>query len=216
MNFFNNHFPTLLTLAAAVVYSTGFFVWNFYLSHFGFFEYDFVQMRYLSAGLFFWVAIGPFVYICIRSFLKKSFLLVVGVMFLLLTLRLLIFVWFPAWPQYLGGLRPIATTIIASPSQIKFIENFDIYPALNAQDKESVQTYPVCLIYQNDQYALFFSASNIVASDSGIDFRSRVLSLSKDQFVGFQITNDLYSLTQCGLSSTFYSGYGFIPVPRSD
>src|SRR3989344_5529627 len=47
--------PAGLTLLVFIIYSTGFVIWNKYLSVFGFFEYNFIQLRYFSAGFIFWV-----------------------------------------------------------------------------------------------------------------------------------------------------------------
>src|ERR1700690_2781378 len=151
--------------AIFVIYASGFCVWNLYLSRFGFFEYNLVQIRYLSAGLLLCVPIllalftrtyflNRIVRKWLIEFVKSS------VIALVLVWLLVIFIFFNQIPQYFGGGAPIPTTIIGTPDQIAFLSNFGIRSAENG-GRASVQTYPVCLVYQNDNYALFFSATNI-------------------------------------------------------
>ena len=197
------------------IYASGFFVWNVYLSHFGFFEYNLIQIRFLSAGLLWWLPIILVILIevsisrIINSTRKKLqelvgffFGVLVGLWFISLPLFL-----FPLIPQYFGGAEPIPTSIIGTPDQIGFLKNFDIPSADNA-GKASVQTFPICLIYQNDQYVLFLTTTLTGTSTDTLGninnvYKSRALSLAKSEYIGFQAVGDEYARSQCSASEAF-------------
>lgn len=223
INFLKLHFLALITLFSALAYVAGFFWWNFYLSSYGFFEFNVIQARYLSTGLLFLVPL----FICATFFiiiLKSKFWNIPK--FLLLLLFSMLFVYwlfgfkdyFFNLPQYLGGARPIATSIIASPDEIVYLANFGISAAENAKGKPPVQTSPICLIYQNDEYALFFNSIYTVTSSSTepshkeLAFDARVISLRRDQFTGFSGSFSQYPNSACNLSGLFYDGLIFLPL----
>lgn len=70
-------------------------------------------------------------------------------------------------PQFLGGVRPIVTTIIGTKEQITYLNNFGVQSFPNGKDN-SVQTLPFCMFYQNDNYIIFGFGKFIVNSDGSI------------------------------------------------
>lgn len=182
-----------------IIYASGFIVWNLYLSHFGYFEYNIVQARFLSAGLALWIPIVVFSILSIfieskiptrYPTLKSSVGLIAGtIMGIWFSSFFLIF--FPQLPQSLGGAKPLPISIIGTPDEISYLSNFAIDSAPNAEGKPSVQTNLLCLIYQNDQYALLMNTvQTSTSSDQNgklhIGLDSRLLSLSREQFLGYQ------------------------------
>lgn len=214
-------------LIALVVYSTGFVLWNQYLSHYGYFEYSFVQTRYLSAGLLFWIptvaVFGadfltlkfiPLRFNKIRTVVDNLFLGIISVWAVLL-----FFFLFPSIPQSLGGARPMSMSILGSPEEIEYLINFEIKPASNAGDKPSVQTRPICLIYQNSEYILFFNAtqlSNATTEQGGVvSFSQRSILLSNHQFRGLQKNDGEGPDLVCGLSTIPFNGTGRFVSPTN-
>lgn len=195
-------FNPLVPWLVLIIYGTGFFLWNSYLLKFGFFEYNLIQLRYFSAGLLFWVP--PLsLFLLFRRHLSYP----TNVIFIfLITLWFFGFqiLTFPQTPQNWGGARPFAISLIGEPDQIGFLVNFGISSAENA-DKHSVQTDPVCFIYQNDDYALIFKATQRPSLDStSTPLAVRVLSLPRSAFSGFHSKLDWHSSLECNWARPFY------------
>ncbi len=181
------------TWAVFIIYASGFFVWNIYLSTFGFFEYNLVQIRYLSAGIILWTPVFLF-YFLVKN--KKVFciLTIISIMAVICL--------FPLIPQYIGGAKPIPTMILGAPDQITFLSNYDVRKTENA-GRDSVQTGAVCLIYQNDNYILFFNATDIGTTQQIV--KIRILSITRDKFSGFQqAVDEDYSKMQCRYSTMWF------------
>ena len=190
------------------VYAIGFIVWNTYLLSFGFFEFNIVQLRFISSGLLFLLPLAILSCLSFAVSGSRTVKFILTAVSILVWLFLFIIVIFPVVPQSFGGARPIPTTIIGTTEQIEYLLNFNITTADNGE-KLPVQTKPVCLIYQNQDYSLVFNATNILYSDGLVGmrkykFHSRVLTLPKDRFVGFQ--SILFSSTTseyCSLSRSY-------------
>lgn len=211
-----NNLSRFTTLGIFIIYAVGFSLWNSYLSRFGAFEYNLIQLRYLSAGILFCLTsifVAGFIYLLYKHFYSKyqhfyskkySTLIIIGVCLLCIIGWIVLFTRtiFPRIPQYLGGAKPIRTTIIGSPEQISYLNNFDI-PSADNSNNLSVQTFPVCLIYQNDDYFLFFNASNITESTQSsstpqqvqLSFNSRAILLDRKNFQGLQAISNEYAET---------------------
>ena len=176
----------------------------------GFFEYNLIQIRFLSAGLLLSL---PIVLILAATYFplktiaakRKTIESIIGsITGILIGFWVpFLFMFFPYIPQYLGGAKPIPVSFIGTPAQIKFLENFDV-PSIENGEKESVQTFPVCLIYQNDQYVLFFTANqeSIISQDSDADnyqflIKTRALLLSRSEYLGLQNMSGEYANFQC-------------------
>jgi hypothetical protein len=89
------------------MYASGFLRWNIYLSHYGFFEYNFTQTRFLSAGLLMWLPVVV-VFVAARLVLEKvplenkitrESIDYIGGGLIFIWLGLLFFVLFPALPE---------------------------------------------------------------------------------------------------------------------
>lgn len=167
-----------------VVYASGFFLWNKYLLTFGFFEYNFFQVRFISAGLLFWLPIIIFIFIFkglysfnnIRGITNSIFVILIGFWFGFL------YFGFSFIPQYFGGGKPVEAHIIGTPSQIRFLQNFNIKTVYT--DKISGQTEAVCILYENNEYIFLSTLS--MSSEEPIELSGRVISVSRDQFIGLQ------------------------------
>lgn len=192
-----------IPITIGVFYIMGFLVWNIYLALFGFFEYNFLQTRFLSAGIVASLVIFPIIvllYLIIDFLLRWLYRFFKGIKFLVelknsiqLFLVSSFFVicllaysyWiFPIIPQFLGGARPVIASILGTPDQIAYLKNFNILSAPNA-GKMSVQTVPICVLYQNNDYVLIGVqyATGIEGSKSKY---IRDLLLKSEQTLGFQ------------------------------
>ena len=197
----------LLPFAIFIVYVLGFLVWNIYLSQFGIFESNFLQTRYLSSGilgLIFISFVVLFFLTIIRLInrikakksnnqitdifsIKKMIMIEVSVMtFIILFLLFVLFI-FPQIPQYFGGAAPVSASLIGSAEQMHFLENFNVDLVPNAEGKEAVQTYPMCILYQNQDYILIGVRDwkNTLITNPKFTL-SRVLYLRISQILGFQ------------------------------
>lgn len=176
-----------------IIYASGFFIWNIYLSTFSFFEYNLIQIRYLSAGILLWLPVF-LLYFFIKN--KKYFY------FSAIVSMFLVILCFPLIPQYIGGARPIPIMILGSSDQISFLNNYNVRKTENA-GQDSVQTGTVCLIYQNDNYVLFFNATDFSMVTQ--TYKVRNLSIVRDKFSGFQqAADESDSKIQCGLSNLWF------------
>jgi hypothetical protein len=204
-NFILNHAPWCVF----ITYAIGFLIWNTYLSGFGFFEYNLIQIRFLSAGLFvllptvFFTEFAIFLSGRTRNDITSYALFSFALIWIPLS-----FLVFPLAPQFLGGAKPIPSTIIGTTEQIKYLSNFGIWTPQDQSEKSIVQSNPVCLIYQNEKYILFFAAEFYLATTTpsevfpdGLRLRldEKVISLSKENFTGFLSVDEVYKNTVCDL-----------------
>lgn len=223
LDFMTRHFAWI----AFGVYASGFLAWNNYLSSYGFVEYSIVQTRFLSAGILMWlpVALVSLAAASIRNKVPQEWSttrisITVGVVFLALVWFYLLFaVLLTQIPQAFGGVKPIPVSLIGTPDQIDYLANFAVGSGENAQGKHSVQTRPICLIYQNDQYILFFNATQASSSiqkngDLYLEFAPRVISIARDNFLGFHQVQATENGPDpaCGLSGSLYNGRVQVPV----
>lgn len=113
-------------------------------------------------------------------------------------------------PGPFGGARPKPVSIIGSTEQIDYLKNFGIKAFPNGEGGEDeVQTHPVCLVYEDDQRVIFYSADIIFSSQeikTGIGVNARVISLSKSEFRGLQAMKGHESALVCNSSRSFYLG----------
>jgi len=178
----------------AGLYALGFFIWNFYLSLFGFFEDNFLQTRFLSTGFFAALAIFGFMSVifsictffrCGWGWFKKQHLFYRSfIVIFLLGLEAIVYTLFlfPWLPQFFGGARPVIISLLGTADQIRYVGNFNLKAAQNA-DRPSVQTLPTCLLYQNANYILL-GIQYSSGQDKDIFFRNVLLKAV--QFVGIQ------------------------------
>ena len=180
-----------------IFYGLGFIIWNQYLIPFGFFEYNLLQVRFLGAGSLF-VLVLFIVMVIVDVFIKLFGFKISGFVFSLILFLLAVFLFYPFQylifariPQWLGGARPIPTTILGSEQQISYLGALGVKVAANAEGKNSIQTGLVCLVYQNDRYILF---QTINLSES---VKVRNVPLSRDQFIGFSSVDPKLSAGGC-------------------
>ncbi len=134
-------------------YIAGFIAWNYYLSHFSFFEYDLLQTRFLSAG-FLILFIPLTIFILIKRF--KEFLIRYNTLQLIFLFLIWVFVFsfffFSYIPQYLGGAKPYVVSFITN-SEIS--ESFKLMGiSLEEGNNKSVETLKSCKIYENKEIIL--------------------------------------------------------------
>lgn len=187
---------SVFALSVFALYGSGFIIWNQRLIPFGFFEYNLLQVRFIAAGLLY-ILILLIVIVLIDCVLfsfgvfeisKSSIVLIV---FLLSIIVLIFFqTLFIYLPQWIGGGRPIPTTILGTEEQIEYLGSLGIKMADNG-GKKSIQTGLICLIYQNDRYIVFQSIN-----ESSL----RNVPLSRDRFIGFSSVSPDLSEKGC---STF-------------
>ena len=74
------------------------------------------------------------------------------------------------------------TTLIGSEQQIKYLsENFSLKAFENGGDNLPVQTEPVCIMYQNNDYVIL----GYVTSPS----QGHIISIRRDQFLGYRVAS---------------------------
>ena len=171
-------------------YFYGFIAWNYLLGKFGFFEYNLLQTRYLSAGILylFIIFILPlFLALLFKPLIKRikegkdiSIKTVVIGLLILLFLDTFLFApyIFPRVPQYLGGAQPFIISLIGNDEQINFLRNFNINYA-NEENKTPYQTSLLCSIYENQDFIILGAID-----ENG---RARVLTLEWSQFSGVSV-----------------------------
>ncbi|MDD5749771.1 MAG: hypothetical protein PHO91_03225 [Patescibacteria group bacterium] len=174
-----------------VAYFYGFLAWNSFLSRFGFFEYNILQTRYLSAGILFlgcFLVVIIFLYrlFSVISKIKNSKLFKTNYKIIFFVVFSLIFniciftpIIFPRIPQYLGGAQPLPISLIGTKEQIDFLRNFNTLNKDNEGNKLPFQTGTLCSIYENNDFVIFATTDE--------NNRSRVLKLKPDQFSGISI-----------------------------
>lgn len=186
---------SLLGLFIFLLYSIGFVIWNQRLIPFGFFEYNLLQTRFIAAG-FIYIFILFLIILLIDAILyrlgfsqiKTSFVVII-----ILSLGLILFYLFKFpkifiyTPQWLGGGRPIPTTILGTEEQIEYLAGLGVQTVENS-NKKPVQTGQICLIYQNDSYIVFQTAN-----ENG----ARNILLSRERFIGFSSVHPFLSKIGC-------------------
>ena len=167
-----------------IVYIAGFFAWNFYLSHFGFFEFDLLQTRFFSAGIL--VLAIPILVLGfsqkIRSYLLRKNILTHFILYIFWVYIFTIFI-FPSVPQYFGGAVPSVASIMGSRQFLNdlSVAGIPLAPAGNGND--SVETIKACKIYQDKDFVLFgFIFTPTSPAPGNITIRpNRVLLIKQDQ-----------------------------------
>lgn len=137
------------------IYIGGFLAWNTYLGRFGFFEYNLLETRFLSAGL---ITTLPLiiVYLIANYFINKIRNGIKRVVFniILYTGLFLIYSYmvlniFPGLPQYMGGARPFISSIIINDNKYLF-KKLGLLNPNHPKDVEGIETYAGCEIYKNN------------------------------------------------------------------
>ena len=198
LSFAKIHPSLSLSIFILICYSYGFVLWNYYLLNYGFFEYNVLQTRFLSAGFTFLISVVIlYILFSLHRLLFSIRELYVFIFFIILTLIWLFLfskLFFDKLPQYVGGSKPFPSTMIGTVEQISYLSNFGIEGAENA-DKKSVQTTPICIIYQNNDYILF---SNATKTEGIVNLR--VVVIKRDNITGTQIvSNNPSSKVQCDI-----------------
>lgn len=194
------------SLLLFVVYSIGFLVWNIYLGQYGFFEYNFLQTRYISAGIIFilplFLLFYPFSKIIREDGQGRFVFLTCFFVFLFIFAKFI----FPRIPQYLGGGKPTFVSLLGdSAEQMPYLQNFDIGLQKNGE-KGSVQTEATCLFYQNQEIVLIGVTSWKQENNSLLVSPRRIISLKKDQIRGLQLKGGFEGRVECPVLA-FYSLY---------
>ena len=179
-----------ISISLATSYIVGFIAWNSHLVHYGFFEYNLLQTRFISAGfLILFPLVSPF-YIFPKGLswvINKNnstavwrFLFVIlAILYLFLSVNYL----FPKFSQKIGGAAPFPLSIVADQTTLKTLEDFGVKPGDNA-NKTSLQTQSVCAIYSNEDF-LIFGITKV--DDNGVFRIDRFLVLKKEKVTGFEI-----------------------------
>ena len=181
----------LIPLGLFFVYSLGFIILNIYLAIFGIFEFNFLQTRFLSTGLFASLIAAPLFLVVYKVFSTlakkypsiKGFFSIFMVYFSALFIVVYSILIFPTIPQFIGGASPVSASIIGSPDEVNFLKNFDLDLIPNAEGLLPVQTAPACILYQNDGNILL-GVEHDIGSNKSI---RRVVYLKKDQYRGLQL-----------------------------
>lgn len=157
-------------LLLGAIYIAGFTVWNRFLSNFGFFEYSFLQTKFISAGI---LAILSFYLIYSWKLTTRNNITVI-ITFLIYIFIIFPSVIFPLIPASFGGGMPIMTSLIDTPDEILHLENdFNIPKEPNADGaKPSVQTRPLCL---------FFARENLLIIGPAFGGIGRIVILPRDR-----------------------------------
>ncbi|MEK7641502.1 MAG: hypothetical protein AAB365_00745 [Patescibacteria group bacterium] len=177
---------TVMLLATA--YASGFFAWNLYLGHFGIFEYDLLQTRFLSAGTLILfppiLTIGIWKWVRIR-FSKTNFLLKFSC--LLIWIYIFSNFFFPFIPQWLGGAKPYLASIIADEEELEKLRVLGISFAEAPEKSRHIETARVCKIYENrDIFLLGFSTPSL--NEHGLQTKvNRVLSINRSNIKALSI-----------------------------
>lgn len=207
-----------------ICYIAGFFEWNYYLSRFGFFEFDLLQTRFLSAGL-----LTLFLPLLTMVFIKGARLFFEQLNFSTQIFIFLIWLFifsnfFPLMPQYIGGAVPSLASIV---SNEEINESFQLMGLLNTEKNKTIQTVEGCKLYENkDQILIGFASSQSahLSEDGGtvtaLDSQGvRVLALNKDkiQAINLLAQDRLYENTDAKVFDLkcvpILNAYGFSVHP---
>lgn len=133
-------------IVLAIVYVAGFAVWNRFLSNFGFFEYDFLQTKFISAGI--WTTLS--FYLLYIWKLRKRNTAAVGISFSVYVFVIFPVAIFPLIPSSMGGGMPIVTSLIDASEEILHLQNNFNIPAAKNGTNPPVQTEPLCLFFARE------------------------------------------------------------------
>ncbi len=175
-----------------VSYILGFVIWNRFLSPYGFFEYSFLQTRYLSAGMLslcffvsFSLPILPLVWIIFRNsrIILETIIITAFIFDLLLIFIIAPYAGiFTTLSPAIGGGRPTVISLLGSTKQIEYLGEFGIPTIPNGKNKLPVQTNFLCGLYENNDYFIVgipgFQNEKVIAG--------RVMVIKKDEVIGFQ------------------------------
>ena len=191
-----------ISLGLAIAYGVGFIAWNFFLVRFGFFEYNLLQTRFLSAGALFllpfvigWYLIKK-VSLALLLIYKKCLadrwvpLVKLGVKFILgvsLVVYYYLFVSkiFPKTDQYIGGAKPFPILIIFEPGKVNFYKDlgFEFYPSGQGQPEKLSR--PVCNLYQNNDFVILGIVNPIKIEELETTISTRIVILKREEAVSF-------------------------------
>lgn len=196
---------------ALLVYGSGFFIWNFYLLPFGIFEYNLIQTRFVSAGALFWIPIIALLLLS-RLIERRSNFSELDKLSSRSLLAALLAFWvimlptslFQQIPSYAGGARSIPVSVIGSPGQIEYLENFGVHTYSNGEGNDPIQTTPLCLVYQDDDRAILFFATYSGAKNE-LPVDSRVIDISKDNIFGLHPMRASGAGLMCDAGRIFFS-----------
>ena len=173
-------------------YVAGFLAWNIYLSHFGFFEYDLLQTRFLSAG--FLILILPVTVFAVRKKSRDKFLLLnhfYQAVFFFVWVCFFAIVIFPYIPQYFGGAKPYLASLVSNSEMIK---SFELMGLLYSERQgEQVETTRGCKLYENsDQILMGFGVVSLSEKQNSnqqyaqVD-NIRIVAINKNQIQGTSV-----------------------------
>lgn len=170
-------------------YVIGFVLWNSFLGHYGYFEFDFLQTRFVSAGLAFLLPIVTIILLLI-TFGKQPLIwsrkkVLVSVYVAIVYFLIYAFAVFPLLPQALGGARPFAVTLLGNSEQISYLNMFN----LQAIPGSAVQTVPICEIYSNSTVIIIGALSfdgQLQSGKAPIPIGARVMILHQSELKGTQ------------------------------
>ena len=142
----------MLPLVLAFSYAIGFISWNIFLRQFGYFEYNLLQTRFISAGILFSIYLSFLLHLVdmIRKRFtkkrKKPFLQWIKEKKFLVCSIIIVFLFvfsfevFPITAQYFGGAKPIPASLVADIDTLKLLADFGVQLVENGEGKESRQT----------------------------------------------------------------------------
>lgn len=186
-----------------ILYVAGFVTWNTYLSNFGFFEFDLLQTRFVSAG--FLCLVIPVIILVTSSKSRDKFSRLN-----IVTQSLCFFIWaiffgtvvFSYVPQYLGGAKPFLASVVMEPDMVRAFKLMGYsYPV---SDTDSIETIRGCKIYENKEQVLmgFGVIDNEKTSTTTIAAtNARLLYISKNKIQALSVLpqnqlTDLYNLSE--------------------
>lgn len=208
-----------LSVLLLASYLFGFILWNIFLGVYGFFEFNLLQTRFVSAGLMFLLISSTLYFVILRkkpedllNFQKRK--LVYFIIYFLFYAYLI----FPTLPQAIGGAAPFGVFLLGSEDQISYLVKFNIPTTPDSK----VETTPVCEIYSNTEQ-LVIGASSLNLQQTGYGTFSaqitgqRVMILHQNQISGTQPVGPTYfpsslSSMEC---TGFYLPTGLFEMLRS-
>ena len=173
-------------LALACVYVAGFAVWNRFLTNFGLFEFNLLRTQFISAGI---LAVVCFYFYLRFIFITRTLDWRYFRYALVFTYWIYLFplIIFPLVPQWIGGGKPIITSLVGTSTQIMYLEDsFQIPSEPNSEGKKPpIQTRPACLFFARENRSVIGPATGTVG---------RIVALPDDQFIGFSRPASGYSM----------------------
>lgn len=207
-------------LVILVLYVAGFLTWNAYLSHFGFFEFDLLQTRFISAGFLCLAIPGIPLFLFGQLWNKFSKLNIVWQAVSIFAWAVLFGTFAMSYvPQYLGGSKPFLASVVMEPEMAKAFNLMGYsYPVT---DNDSIETIRGCKIYENrDQVLMGFGivdkekTSTTTIATSG----SRVLYIGKEKIQALSVlpqdqSVELYGMFESTLvCDSMLKQYGVKPI----